>query len=70
MAMEYNVIIERDTEGNFVATVPALERCHTHAASLDELMVRVKEAVALCLEVHGRTPEPLEFVGIQRVRIA
>jgi predicted RNase H-like HicB family nuclease len=69
MAMEYDVIIERDSEGYLVATVPALKGCHTQAKSLDELMRRVKEAVALCIEVEGSAPESLEFVGLQRVRV-
>ena len=70
MAREYNVIIERDSEGYFVATVPTLKGCHTQAKSLDELMERVKEAIALCLEVEGPAPESLDFVGVQRVRVA
>ncbi len=52
MAREFSVIIERDAEGYYVASVPALRGCHTQATSLDELMVRVREAVELCLEVH------------------
>ena len=51
MAKEFSVIIEQDTEGYYVASVPALRGCHTKAKSLDELMVRVREAVELCLEV-------------------
>jgi predicted RNase H-like HicB family nuclease len=70
MNKEFDVIIEQDSEGNFVATVPALAGCHTQARSLDELMSRIKEAVALCLEVAGPAPESLEFVGVQRIRVA
>lgn len=47
---EFSVIIERDEEGWFVATVPGLRGCHTQAKSLDQLMERVKEAIELCLE--------------------
>ena len=47
MAREFSVIIERDAEGYYVASVPALRGCHTQAKSLDELMARVREAVAL-----------------------
>jgi hypothetical protein len=36
MAREFSVIIERDTEGYYVASVPALRGCHTQAKSLDE----------------------------------
>jgi predicted RNase H-like HicB family nuclease len=33
-------------------------------------MERIKEAIALCLEVEGETTEALDFVGVQRVRLA
>jgi predicted RNase H-like HicB family nuclease len=69
MAREYDVVIERDSEGYFVATVPAIAGCHTQARSLDVLMQRIEEAVALCLEVEGPPPEALEFVGVQRIRV-
>ncbi|WP_096576742.1 type II toxin-antitoxin system HicB family antitoxin [Nostoc cycadae] len=51
MTREFNVIIERDSDGYFVASVPSLAGCHTPAKSLDELMERIKEAIELCLEV-------------------
>jgi len=70
MNREFDVVIERDTEGYYVASVPALRGCHTQAKSLDELMERVKEAVELCLEVEGEEVEPLSFVGVQRISIA
>jgi len=70
MSREFDVIIEKDEEGFFVATVPALAGCHTQARSLDELMNRVKEAIALCLEVEGSSPKALDFVGVQRIRVA
>ncbi len=69
MSREFNVVIERDEEGFLVASVPSLPGCHTQARSLDELMERVREAIALCLEVRGESTEGLEFVGVQRVRL-
>lgn len=70
MQREFDVVIERDSEGYYVASVPALSGCHTQARSLDELMERVKEAVELCLEVEGEESEPLTFVGVQRISVA
>ena len=70
MANRFNVIIERDREGYYVASVPALRGCHTQAKSLDELISRIKEAIELCLEVEGKEIEPLEFVGVQQVSVA
>ena len=69
MTRLFNVIIERDSEGYFVATVPELHGCHTQAKSLDKLMERIKEAIELCLEVQGHEVEPLEFIGVQRVPV-
>jgi len=69
MAKEFSVIIERDTEGYYVASVPSLRGCHTQAKSLDELMVRVQEAVALCLEDLDDSAEALDFVGVQKITV-
>jgi predicted RNase H-like HicB family nuclease len=68
MAREFNVVIEKDEDGFFVASVPALRGCHTQAKSLDVLMKRVKEAIKLCLEVEE--PVSNEFIGIQRIAVS
>lgn len=65
---EFDVVIERDEDGYYVASVPALRGCHTQARSLDVLMKRVQEAIALCLEVEE--PVTSQFVGVQRVTVA
>jgi predicted RNase H-like HicB family nuclease len=70
MQREFNVVIERDSEGYYVASVPGLHGCHTQARSLDGLMERVQEAVQLCMEVEGEETESLAFVGVQRISVA
>ncbi|KAB8314903.1 type II toxin-antitoxin system HicB family antitoxin [Tolypothrix campylonemoides VB511288] len=69
MRREFNVIIERDADGYFVASVPELPGCHTQAQSLDELTKRIREAIALCLEFEEEQQDSLDFVGIQRVSV-
>ena len=69
MSREFNVIIERDADGYFVASVPSIPGCHTQAKSLDEIMERIREAIELCLEVDENKIESLEFVGVQRIAI-
>lgn len=69
MARQFDVVVERDSEGYFVASVPALAGCHTQARSLDDLMERIKEAIELCLEVEDIDAQQLDFVGVQRVTI-
>jgi predicted RNase H-like HicB family nuclease len=69
MARQFDVVVERDSEGFFVASVPALAGCHTQSRSLDQLMERIKEAIELCLEVQEGDLEQLDFVGVQRVTV-
>ena len=66
---EFSVIVERDEDGYYVASVPELPGCHTQARSLDKLMVRVREAAELCLEVEGGPIEPIEFIEVQRITL-
>ena len=67
---QFDVVIERDSEGYYVASVPQIPACHTQARSLDDVTERIREAIALCLEVEGVPAQELEFVGIQRVTVA
>ncbi len=66
---EFNIVIERDTDGYYVASVPAIPGCHSQAKSLDKLMERIKEAIELCLEVQEANPPALDFIGVQRVSV-
>lgn len=66
---EFNVVVERDEDGYYVASVPSLPGCHTQARSLDKLMERVKEAIELCLEVDNDVQQKTEFIGVQRVTV-
>jgi predicted RNase H-like HicB family nuclease len=67
---QFDVVIERDEEGYYVASVLQLPACHTQAKSLDEVIERIREAVELCLAVVGPPEHILEFIGIQRIIIA
>lgn len=66
MKAKFNVLVERDEDGYYVATVPSLPGCHTQAKSLDDLIERAKEAIELYLEVEKEIV-PGEFVGVQVV---
>jgi predicted RNase H-like HicB family nuclease len=69
MERRFTVVIERDADGYYIASVPALPGCHTQAKSLDQLIERIREAIALCLDVEGEVADPLDFIGIQQVAI-
>ena len=64
------VVIERDEDGYYVASVPELHGCHTQGNSLDEVMKRIEEAALLCLEGEDNSSgSDLEFVGVQTIEI-
>jgi len=65
----FNVIIEQDNEGFYVASVPELKGCHTQAKSLDILLDRIKEAIALCRAVDDSAISN-QFIGFQRISVS
>ena len=69
MSGVYTVIVEKDEDGWFVGSVPMLPGCHTQARSIDQLMDRMSEAIAVYLEAEVDEPNPLELVGVQRLAV-
>ncbi len=66
---KFTVLIERDEDGFYVATVPGLPGCHTQAKTLDTLIRRTREAIELCLDANTAKPESLELVGVQQISV-
>lgn len=65
---EFTVVIERDEDGYYVASVPALHSCYTQARTLEELTPRIREVIALCL-AEQEAPR-MKFVGVQQVEVS
>ena len=63
------VVIERDEDGNYLASFPALPGCHNQAKNLDTLMKRTREVIELYLEAVEEVDDSREFVGIQQISI-
>jgi len=70
MKREFNIIIEQDEDGYYIASVPDLPGCHTQAKSLDKLHERIIEAIELYIEVDKKKLEKTsKFFGIQKVEL-
>jgi len=65
---QFDVVIERDEEGFYVASVPQIPACHTQARSLDEITGRIREAIELCLDVEG-APEAATTSFVTRMAV-
>ncbi len=70
-SMEFDVVLEKDDAGWFIASVPALKGCHTQGKTKKEALENVKEAIELYLEVKAERnfKKDISFVGIQKVTV-
>jgi predicted RNase H-like HicB family nuclease len=66
---KFNVLIEQDEDGIYVANVPDLAGCATQGKTVQEALERIKEAVEVCLEAEEEEIIPLKFVGLQQIEI-
>lgn len=55
MKNDYTILIEKDEDGYYVGSILALPGCHSQARSIDQLMERMEEAIALWLEAEQKT---------------
>ncbi len=71
----FDVVIQKDETGGYVAFVPSLLGCHTQGETLEELMKNVEEAIELYLETldEEEKSEVLKMahsvVGLQKVEV-
>lgn len=65
----FTILIEKDEDGIYVGSVPALKGCHTQAGTVEELLPRIKEAIELCLEAENDEFFLNEFVGVQQIEV-
>jgi predicted RNase H-like HicB family nuclease len=69
---KFTILIEKDEDGVYVASVPALKGCHTQANTLEELYPRIKEALELYLQIDDLGKEEIlnnTFIGVQQLEI-
>ena len=67
--LNFNVFIEQDEDGVYVARVPEIEGCYTQGKTLEEVMERIREAIEVCLEADKEKVNPMKFIGMQRVQV-
>lgn len=65
--MEYDVVIEQDETGAFIADVPILPGCHSWGKTKEEALANVREAIELYLEIQGAPSS--HVVAIEKVSV-
>ena len=70
----YQVVIEQDEDGFFVAEVPGIRACYTQGKTFEEVMENIKDVIQMCLEeMKSRgeeLPEQREIIWIKRIEVA
>ncbi|NQW30907.1 MAG: type II toxin-antitoxin system HicB family antitoxin [Ignavibacteria bacterium] len=55
----YKIRLQREAEGGFTVTVPALPGCITFGEDIDEAIAMAREAIALYIEELQERSEPI-----------
>ena len=71
----FQVILEEDEDGLYVADVPALAGCHTQGATYEEAIENIKEVIAMCVQEMREDGRPIEtrypeVVGVRTLELA
>ncbi|MBS3148081.1 type II toxin-antitoxin system HicB family antitoxin [Candidatus Woesearchaeota archaeon] len=66
---KFNIVIEQDEDGWFVAEVVELPGCYTQAKTKKELLVRIKEAITGYLAVVEEDSSQHKFVEIAAIEV-
>jgi predicted RNase H-like HicB family nuclease len=69
----FQVIVEQDEAGYFVAECPALKACYTQGKTYEEVIENIRDVITLCLadlkaKRKAIPPQP-EIIGIKRVEV-
>ena len=57
--MRFNVTLDRDEDGVWIAECPAIPGCVSQGHTRDEALENIKDAIALCLQVRAEQGMPL-----------
>jgi len=69
----FQVIIEQDDAGYFVAECPALCACYTQGKTFEEAVENIRDVIELCLrdlrKRGHKVPKQPEIIGVKRVEV-
>ena len=70
---EFQVVVEQDEAGFFVAECPALKACYTQGRTYEEAIKNIRDVIALCLaDLKARgaeIPRHAEIIGVKRIEV-
>ncbi len=67
--MIFNITIERDEDGIWIAECPSIPGCISQGDTKDEAIDNIKDAIKICLEVRAERGMPLT-IETRQVEVA
>lgn len=67
--MKFAIVIERDEDGYFVASVPALRGCHSQGKTRAEAIASAGEAIRGCIASMRKHGEKLPQLDVEQVEV-
>ena len=66
----YTVIVERDEDGLYVASCPAIQGCYTQGETYEEAMENIKEVIKLHIEARKGVGDPIPIeTAVEEVEV-
>ena len=67
---KFTVVVERDEDELYVASVPLLQGCYTQGKTYEEALENIKDAIRLHIEARQALGEPVPIeVAVDEVRV-
>ena len=67
---KFTVVVERDEDGLYIASVPLLQGCYTQGGTYEEALDNIRDAIKLHIEARQSLGEPVPIeVAIDEVRV-
>ena len=67
---QFTVVVERDEDGVYISSCPALQGCHSQGDTYEEAIENLKDAIKLHIEARQSLREPIPIeVALDRVEV-
>lgn len=60
----FNIVVERDEDGVYIASCPALQGCYSQGDSYEEAVENLKDAIRLHIEARRELGEPIPIEAV------
>ena len=70
MKYKYRILIEKDENGIYIASCPALQGCYSQGDTVDEALQNIKDAIQVHIEARQALGEPIPIeILIEEVEV-